>query len=1690
MEGADVQADAVNGDQGGQPVQNGGNFLEEEEIGEFKLDDDNILHSSGIGETELRIREEGDEPQDRDEENVGTVTPAGSVSSGEGLVPSPARADSIPNEHEMSVDDEITMETTDPISGDEEPQSFASEIERDTKESEQDLKQQEEGDDRGADHSMDTHQASASRGSYQRTSPTVQTMMGSYLHRERDTDLYDLYLDIPDIEVDSESEEYEFDNDGQSVSDRGVNDLLAALHEQIKWKEDRNLRKARGDLDEPKNTVIRRYNPDYEPPPEYESTRSSTVPRSVPSVPTTGIYQSKYQRRGSIGTSHDLASKYLPPPLSKKLSSSYDSLPRYQPSSTSSSSSSGYSSIGRYGSVDSLSPSRIYRSQSDEPKSSYLSTPSYTSGMGYRSYSSSDISRTTPSYRTSTYNYDVGSQESESESDGERVYSSALAPYRAYRARREGLEVTGPYAKHMSRFSGRGSSNTSSPTTPRRSAATSKKPVKTLENLDERLKEIRANYRKNHKLNFERYDPSSYSSIAGLAVDSEGALSLESSDEERLVSRPPQEPYRTSRRLTQKPFFSLPLRRKTVYDGEPARISCNVQGTPKPRVTWTKNGVPIYDGTHYLITYRWGVAMVELIRASKADTGTFTCTAKNNEGDATTTCELVVEDRLPADESEDYIRPSFAKPLRRVRAKEGRKVRLEVQVMGWPEPKVTWMKDNVRISDLTDHTYVEKFPNGLQTLIIYGVTPTDAGRYQAVASSPAGKATCSADVEVIEVEADVESAGEGEGVGRGRRKSRRVPRPPRPSHIDTTGEAIRSHHRRSRHARDPSSLSPTTYSYESTRTTRKHRDHYTPKTDVLAPSRTRSYSPSSPSGTSPSSRYSPSRGYSPTTYGSPSRYQARPSSPVKSYRPSSPSYYGSLSPSRGYRPSSPTYRPSSPSTYRPSSPSGPYLSYATTKRLASRGGVGDTGVDFYQAGSDRPRRYMDKYESVRKTARESGFVDTTRTSATYTRSGRPLPTPASYSSRYSSTSISRDRSSLDRDRSSLDRDWSPRDIERPTRDIERPPRYQPERYTPEPYKYTPEPYRYTPEPYRPVRDRPVSVPTRIPRRVYRSEEDYYSLRDDVHGYEVEDRYSREYDRYDLEDEPVIRTYAPSAPDVEPIAAEEAPEEIAPDEPEQVGPPTFLRKFQDMSIRDGERVVLEVEISGARPMDVGWLRNGQDIVDCKEFRYVSRGNIYQLEIAEIFPEDSGKYTCEALNDLGEAECSAMLTVNEEPSVSISISQSMDVSFSTDIPCTATIDEDHIPPEFFEEPQSMMVEEGAPARFTCDVDGDPVPSVTWSKDGRPFTDGGRFSIRSDKFTHTFEIIATLSTDAGTYACMARNSEGEVVCEFTLDVLPGAGDGKGITASDVSAARESSKPADTPAEDAAKPSASDASQGSAGSAPVDGGESTTARSESDTDSQEGSVPKFVTSLTDQRASEEDKVVLECQVEGVPMPTVQWFVHEAPIESDKFVFASMDENGVCRLTISEAFTEDSGVYRCQATNAAGTVSTSGKLEIIAKQATPSAPAGKPAVEMSSKSSFKITWTAPSQEGGSPISNYKIEGRKSSESTWSEVGVVAAKSTSYEATGVASETEYVYRVSAQNEAGWGPPGDASDPAVIKEEKESASKPPSNVGKSSVLKDSPFGNKGPGGKGPAPKPTAPPPKRGGGLMDRMAKFSK
>jgi len=57
----------------------------------------------------------------------------------------------------------------------------------------------------------------------------------------------------------------------------------------------------------------------------------------------------------------------------------------------------------------------------------------------------------------------------------------------------------------------------------------------------------------------------------------------------------------------------------------------------------------------------------------------------------------------------------------------------------------------------------------------------------------------------------------------------------------------------------------------------------------------------------------------------------------------------------------------------------------------------------------------------------------------------------------------------------------------------------------------------------------------------------------------------------------------------------------------------------------------------------WLHNNKEIKPSKDFEYENKGNSYKLNIAEIFPEDSGIYTCEAFNDAGESFSSCTVVV---------------------------------------------------------------------------------------------------------------------------------------------------------------------------------------------------------------------------------------------------------------------------------------------------------------------------------------------------------------------------------------------------------------------------------------------------------------
>ncbi|PSN48991.1 hypothetical protein C0J52_03867 [Blattella germanica] len=192
-------------------------------------------------------------------------------------------------------------------------------------------------------------------------------------------------------------------------------------------------------------------------------------------------------------------------------------------------------------------------------------------------------------------------------------------------------------------------------------------------------------------------------------------------------------------------------------------------------------------------------------------------------------------------------------------------------------------------------------------------------------------------------------------------------------------------------------------------------------------------------------------------------------------------------------------------------------------------------------------------------------------------------------------------------------------------------------------------------------------------------------------------------------------------------------------------PVIVDHLKSDFVKDGEPVILSCRIIGAQKFDVVWLHNNKEIKPSKDFQYTNEANIYKLNIAEIFPEDSGTYTCEAFNDAGESFSSCTLVVlvpNEEPKS----------------------------PVFKTFPQSASVQEGESVKFECEIEKVPQ-KVTWLKDGKPVDEqSSKYQfIQDGKKKFKFQINNCTTADVGQYTAKAEGKKGETTAAFALNVVP---------------------------------------------------------------------------------------------------------------------------------------------------------------------------------------------------------------------------------------------------------------------------------------------------------------------------------
>ncbi|XP_034531212.1 hemicentin-1 [Notolabrus celidotus] len=175
-------------------------------------------------------------------------------------------------------------------------------------------------------------------------------------------------------------------------------------------------------------------------------------------------------------------------------------------------------------------------------------------------------------------------------------------------------------------------------------------------------------------------------------------------------------------------------------------------------------------------------------------------------------------------------------------------------------------------------------------------------------------------------------------------------------------------------------------------------------------------------------------------------------------------------------------------------------------------------------------------------------------------------------------------------------------------------------------------------------------------------------------------------------------------------------------------PVFTELLGDVALNKGERLLLACGVSGIPPPKITWAFNNNVI----PVHYDHVNGHSELVIERVSKDDSGTYTCVAGNNVGTIKSLGFVYVKEPP----------------------IIDGD---------PHSNRIEPlGGNAILNCEVRGDPLPTIRWSKNGINIQINNRIRQLDNG---SLAIYGTVSEDAGGYMCVATNDAGVVERSVTL-------------------------------------------------------------------------------------------------------------------------------------------------------------------------------------------------------------------------------------------------------------------------------------------------------------------------------------
>uniref|UniRef100_A0A8C9R6U4 Hemicentin-1 n=1 Tax=Scleropages formosus TaxID=113540 RepID=A0A8C9R6U4_SCLFO len=367
-------------------------------------------------------------------------------------------------------------------------------------------------------------------------------------------------------------------------------------------------------------------------------------------------------------------------------------------------------------------------------------------------------------------------------------------------------------------------------------------------------------------------------------------------------------------------------------------------------------------------------------------------------------------------------------------------------------------------------------------------------------------------------------------------------------------------------------------------------------------------------------------------------------------------------------------------------------------------------------------------------------------------------------------------------------------------------------------------------------------------------------------------------------------------------------------------PPFNQSLQERVAN--QRIAFPCPAKGTPTPVIKWFRNREELTGKEPGVSVLEDGTL-LILASVSPLDNGEYICVASNDAGSTERKYHLKVNVPPDVQ---------------------DND--------KPVNISVVASQSTSLVCDITGSPTPVITWYKDGEPVVPSKTVQILQEG--KILKLMKVATSDAGQYNCRGINIAGSTKKNFLLDVLVPPSISGGSSPHDMSAVLSQEVNLECKVKGVPFPTVQwykDRKPVFLGDPNVEvmnkgqvlriksvrlGDEAhyqcivmnTAGRLSRDFNLSVYVTPsiKGANMTTEVSALLNSAVTLECEVRGVPVPTITWYRDSHAILSGRH--ALYEDRGQI-LKIPVALVSDAGRYICRATNMAGMAEKAFELDI-----------------------------------------------------------------------------------------------------------------------------------------------------------------